>query len=52
MCKVKRLIGRLLYLEASRFPESFCWINIGQKQIRAFCGKMILTKFGKNVNIE
>lgn len=52
MRKVKLLIGRLLYLWASHLPESFFWINIGQKQIRAFCGKLILAKCGKNVNIE
>ncbi len=52
MRKVKLLIGRLLYLGASHLPESFFWINIGQKEIRAFCGKLILTKCGKNVNIE
>lgn len=52
MRKVKLLIGRLFYLGASHLPESFFWINIGQKQIRAFCGKLILTKCGKNVNIE
>ena len=52
MRKVKLLFGRLLYLGASHLPESFSRINIGQKQIRAFCGKLILTKCGKNVNIE
>lgn len=52
MRKVKLLIGRILYLGASRLPESFSWINIGQKQIRAFCGKLILAKCGKKVNIE
>lgn len=52
MRKVKLLIGRLLYLGASHLPESFFWINIGQKQIRAFCGKLILSKCGKDVNIE
>lgn len=52
MRKVKLLIGRLLYLWATHLPESFFWINIGQKQIRAFCGKLILAKCGKQVNIE
>lgn len=52
MPKIKLLLGRILYLGASHLPESFFWINIGQKQIRAFCGKLILSKCGKNVNIE
>lgn len=52
MRKVKLLIGRIVYLFASHLPASFFWINIGQKQIRAFCGKLILTRCGKCVNIE
>ena len=52
MRKVKLLIGRIIYLFASHLPESFFWINIGQKRIRAFCGKLILAKCGKHVNIE
>ena len=52
MQKIKLLIGRILYLFAAHLPESFFWINIGQKRIRAFCGKLILAKCGKYVNIE
>lgn len=52
MQKIKLLIGRTIYLFASHLPESFFWINFGQKQIRAFCGKLILSKCGKDVNIE
>ena len=52
MRKIKLWIGRVLYLFASRLPESFFWINIGQKRIRALCGKLILSKCGKDVNIE
>ena len=52
MRRIKILIGRILYLFASHLPVSFFWINIGQKQIRAFCGKLILAKCGKCVNIE
>lgn len=52
MRKIKLLIGRILYIGASRLPASFFWINIGQKQIREFCGKLILSKCGKGVNIE
>ena len=52
MRKIKLLIGRVLYLFASHLPESFSWINIGQKKLRALCGKLILAKCGKHVNIE
>ena len=52
MRKIKLLIGRILYLFASHLPESFFWINIGQRQIRGFCGKLILANCGKYVNIE
>ena len=52
MGKIKLLIGRIFYLGASHLPESFFWINIGQKEIRAFCGKLILAKCGNKVNIE
>lgn len=36
MRNIKLLIGRILYLFASHLPESFFWINFGQKAIRAF----------------
>lgn len=52
MRKIKLLIGRIFYLFASHLPVSFYWINIGQKPLRAFCGKLILAKCGKGVNIE
>ena len=52
MRKIKLILGRILYLFASHLPESFFGVNIGQKQIRAFCGKLILVKCGKYVNIE
>ena len=50
--RAKLLLGRAIYLFASCLPTSFFWINIGQKQIRGFCGKLILSKCGKHVNIE
>jgi maltose O-acetyltransferase len=52
MKKIKLFIGRVIYLFAAHLPASFFWINIGQKQIRAFCGKLILKKCGRRVNIE
>lgn len=52
MKKFKRLLGRILYAFASHLPPSFSRLKIGQRAIRAFCGKLILPKCGKKVNIE
>lgn len=50
---IKRKIGALLYyLFAQYMPTSYSGINIGQKRLRAFCGKLMLKHCGKNVNIE
>lgn len=51
MKKVRRIIGKFVYLFAKHLPESYK-INLGQKKIRAFCGKCLLEKCGKNINIE
>lgn len=46
-------MGQITYdLIAKHMPVSYSPVKIGQKKIRAFCGKLILTKCGKNVNIE
>lgn len=50
--RIKILLGRFLYFFATKMPESWTKIQIGQKAIRGLCGKLILTKCGKNVNIE
>lgn len=51
--KIKKIIGLCLYhCIGKRLPLSFSRFNIGQKRFRAFCGKLILTKCGKKVNIE
>ena len=58
ICMVKRknifliFIGRFLYFFASRLPNSYSRIKIGQKAFRKLCGKLILAECGKNVNIE
>lgn len=52
MKKVKRIIGRFIYFFARKMPPSFSALKIGQRQIRAFCGHLILQSCGKNVNIE
>ena len=51
--KVKRVIGQIIYdIVAKHLPVSCSPIKIGQKQLRALCGKMILQECGKSVNIE
>ena len=53
MKKITRIIGQIIYdLIAKHLPPSFSYIKLGQKQLRALCGKMILAECGKNVNIE
>lgn len=52
MKRVKRGFGRILYSIAKRMPESNSKLNLGQKKLREFCGKLILNKCGDNVNIE
>ena len=49
----KKMIGYLLYnIIGKQMPTSFSCFNIGQRRFRAFCGKLILKKCGKRVNIE
>lgn len=53
MGKVSRKIGALIYYTvAMHLPSSCSGIKIGQKAIRAFCGKLMLKHCGKKVNIE
>ncbi len=53
MRKIKKLLGIMLYNGFAKYlPTSFSPIKIGQKKLRAFCGKMIIQKCGRNVNIE
>ncbi len=53
MGKIAEKFGKLIYyLFAKHLPPSFSGIKIGQKSLRAFCGKLILTNCGKKVNIE
>ena len=49
---VRILLGRFLYFFFSHLPVSWSRVNVGQKALRGFCGKLILAKCGKNVNIE
>lgn len=50
--KIRIAIGKFLYFFCSKLPCSYSRINVGQKKLRQFCGKLILKKCGKNVNIE
>ena len=53
MQKIKKIIGIFLYnILAKHLPISYSHIKLGQRKLRAFCGRLILKKCGKNVNIE
>ena len=53
MKMLKKIIGKTLYFGiAKNLPHSYCIINIGQRAMRALCGKLLLDNCGKNVNIE
>ena len=48
-----QFIGRVFYVCVCQWlPKSFSPAKIGQRKLRALCGKMMLAKCGKNVNIE
>ena len=50
---LKQLFGKVLYKSlAKHLPLSDSRVNLGSKQLRAFCGKLILPECGQNVNIE
>lgn len=50
---MKRKIGAALYyMFFKKMPASYSSINIGQKQFRYFCGKLMMEYCGKHVNIE
>jgi maltose O-acetyltransferase len=51
MRRIKRIFGKCVYALVRHLPESYK-VNIGQKSLRAFCGKCLLAKCGQNVNIE
>lgn len=51
--KIKKIIGTLIYnLIAKHLPTSYSPVKLGQTKLRAFCGKLMLEKCGKKVNIE
>lgn len=51
--KLKKITGYLLYhIFAKHLPGTYSNIKVFQKPIRGLCGKLMLKKCGKNVNIE
>lgn len=51
--KIKKIVGYVFYnLFAKHLPASNSKIKIGQKQIRGFCGKLMLDNCGEKVNIQ
>ena len=51
--RIKQTIGKLIYHAYAKYlPRSYSGINLGQKKLRALCGKLMLERCGKNVNIE
>jgi maltose O-acetyltransferase len=53
MRKIKIIIGRIIYVTTAKFlPISYNFFGGIGKSMRKVCGKLILSKCGKNVNIE
>lgn len=52
MKKIARKFGRLLYLFARKLPISYSSLQLGQRALRALCGRLILEHCGEDVNIE
>ena len=50
--RIERALGRLLFVFASRLPESTSPVNFGAKRFRALCGRLIMKSCGENGNIE
>lgn len=50
---IKRKIGAVLYYGlAKHLPPSYSGLKLGQTSLRRLCGKLMLIKCGKKVNIE
>ncbi len=50
---MKKIIGYILYqLIGKHLPSSYAKISFGAIYFRRFCGKLLLAKCGKKVNIE
>ena len=50
---IKKVLGIILYnCVAKKLPVSYSKIKLFQKQLRGFCGQLMLDECGKNINIE
>ena len=50
---LKRKLGAALYYGvARRLPPSWSGLQVGQKALRGFCGRLMLAECGRDVNIE
>lgn len=53
LTKIKKYVGLIIYHGFAKFlPASYSKMNFFAKPLRAWCGKLILNKCGKNINIE
>lgn len=53
MSGLKRKLGAVLYYAlAKHLPPSWSGLQIGQKALRGFCGRLMLAECGRDVNIE
>ncbi|MDH2363752.1 DapH/DapD/GlmU-related protein (plasmid) [Priestia megaterium] len=51
--KVRKVLGYIIYhLIAKHLPVSYTRFNLFSRQIRMLCGKLMLDKCGRDVNIE
>lgn len=50
---IRRKLGALLYYSIGiHMPPSWSGVHVGQTAFRGFCGKLMLSDCGRNVNIE
>lgn len=50
---MRLIVGKILYeIVGKNLPVSYSFFKIGQKKIRALCGKLIMKSAGANINIE
>lgn len=50
--RLSRAVGRLLYVFAAHLPASDSRLRIGQRALRGFCARLILTSCGQRINVE
>lgn len=51
--KIRRALGAALYYGlAKRLPPSWSGLRLGQTSLRRFCGRLMLARCGRDVNIE